>query len=152
MKKKKYDLETMRDTALEFIEEDMPLRLVMSRLLDASLDEKQRLSTFIHPPQIRTIKEMLTLMEMEEWPNLRKFRETLAWELAVMALYAARAKEPSIVLSAGRTTGDQHIYEFSVSDLAKPEEDEFNWHGQNTSQWCYAGCILIQNREISTHH
>lgn len=49
--------------------------------------------------------------------------------------------------------------DFTVSDLSKPEKDMFNWYGQNTSRWAYAGCIAIDlramdngGRVITTHH
>jgi len=57
-------------------------------------------------------------------------------------------------------SGCQWIADFSVNDLGKPVKDEYNWHGQNTSQWVYAGCILFDERSfdsdsdyiISRHH
>jgi len=31
---------------------------------------------------------------------------------------------------------------FWVKDLGKPVTNSYNFHGQNTSQWLFAGCIL----------
>jgi hypothetical protein len=67
-----------------------------------------------------------------------------------------RAKQPEVRFSAQfRRAGSQHILEFEVFDRARPERDgAYNWHGQNTSQWVYAGCILWDDEDnrISTHH
>lgn len=63
-----------------------------------------------------------------------------------------RAKEPSLFMDVFRNNGDSWICEFSASDLAKPIKNQY-WHGQNTSRWCYAGCILIDSKgEVSSHH
>lgn len=36
----------------------------------------------------------------------------------------------------------QMMANFWVKDLGKPVKDSYNFHGQNTSQWLFAGCIL----------
>ena len=54
----------------------------------------------------------------------------------------------------------QMIAEFYVNDLEKPKGDKYNWHLQNTSQWIYAGAIVVDKeaikrddeRVVSTHH
>jgi len=46
----------------------------------------------------------------------------------------------------------QYIMEFEVFDRAKPRGNSCNWHGQNTSQWVYAGAIVYQDGRVSTHH
>ena len=48
----------------------------------------------------------------------------------------------------------QLVVHFSVFDLGKERKDEVNWHAQNTSQWVYAGAIVIdkQTGRISSHH
>jgi hypothetical protein len=41
---------------------------------------------------------------------------------------------------------------FHVSDLSRPVENAFNWYGQNTSQWVYAGCIQVrEDGSVSVH-
>jgi len=80
------------------------------------------------------------------------FWKLLAYEMSQMISYAAMAQEPQIVINPFRTAGTQYILEFYVNDLAKPKRNEFNFHEQNVSQWCYAGTLLIQNNEVSAHH
>lgn len=59
--------------------------------------------------------------------------------------------EPKLYLGYFSKSGDQLIANWSVSDMAKPKEDHYNLHGQNISQWSYAGCVLIQNGIVSIH-
>jgi len=57
-------------------------------------------------------------------------------------------------------SGVQWIAEFWVKNVDREETNQYNWHGQNVSQWVYAGCILFDERSfesdsdyvISTHH
>jgi hypothetical protein len=65
---------------------------------------------------------------------------------------ATRADLPQIVFNPYRKAGEQYIWEFYVNDLAKQRGDRFNFHGQNVSQWVYAGAIVLQNRGVSRHH
>ncbi len=63
--------------------------------------------------------------------------------------------EPQAVMHPWRTAGEpprQWIAEFHVSDLMLPAGNAVNWHGQRTSQWRYAGAIVVQDGEVSTHH
>jgi len=48
-------------------------------------------------------------------------------------------------------SGDQWIAPFEVRDLSKPVLDQYNYHLQNTSQWLWAGCILVQDGRVSVH-
>jgi len=48
-------------------------------------------------------------------------------------------------------SGSQWIADFEVKDLSKPVLDQFNFHLQNTSQWVWAGCILVQDGHVSVH-
>ena len=50
-----------------------------------------------------------------------------------------------------RIAGSQYILEFSIVDKGKEYKDTVNWHGQNTSQWVFAGCILVQDKRVSIH-
>ena len=50
-----------------------------------------------------------------------------------------------------RKAGSQYIAEWAVSDMRKPQENSYNWHGQNTSRWLYAGCLLVQDGRVSIH-
>jgi len=81
-----------------------------------------------------------------------KFWMLVAYELATMVQYATRAVEPQIVLNPFRKAGSQYIWEFYVNDLDLARQNKHNWHGQNTSQWRYAGCILLHNGRVSANH
>jgi len=56
--------------------------------------------------------------------------------------------------------GSQWIADFEVRDKTREVKDQYNWHGQNTSQWTYAGCICFSETSfesgsdyiISRHH
>jgi hypothetical protein len=50
-----------------------------------------------------------------------------------------------------RKAGSQYIAEWAVSDRRKEYRETINWHGQNTSQWLYAGCLLVQDGRVSIH-
>ncbi len=65
---------------------------------------------------------------------------------------ATHAREPNIFFNPMRKAGPQYIWEFGVNELAKPKANIINWHGQNTSQWIYAGAILLQDSKVSRHH
>ena len=80
------------------------------------------------------------------------FWRMVAYELSQLMHESIHATEPQIVFNDMRVAGEQYIWEFFVNDLAKPKTDRVNWHGQNVSQWVYAGCILLQNGRVSTHH
>ena len=89
----------------------------------------------------------------EDYPEkLEDFYACLALEAFNMMSYAKDANEPQIVFNEMRKAGDQYIWEFYVNELARPRENSYNWHGQNTSQWLYAGCILLDHKRVSTHH
>ena len=74
------------------------------------------------------------------------------WEIEQLKRNSERAKKPKVILRPFRLTGTQFIAEFEVKDLAISETNAYNWHGQNTSQWVYAGCICVQDGVVSAHH
>ena len=84
--------------------------------------------------------------------DLARFWQTLAEELSQLVKYASEAAQPQIVLAEVRKADSQYIWEFWVNDLARPQRQAYNWHAQNVSQWLYAGAIVLQNGEVSTHH
>jgi hypothetical protein len=48
--------------------------------------------------------------------------------------------------------GTQWIADWEVKDLSlKDDPSKTNWHLQNTSQWRYAGCLLVQRGRVSVH-
>jgi len=88
-----------------------------------------------------------------------EFWSWLYYELRQMFQAAAAAEgEASVLLRPMRTgpfgsVGKQYLWEFEVNDAGKPRDPgALNWHGHNLSQSLYAGCILIQNGRVSTHH
>ena len=85
------------------------------------------------------------------------FMQAIAEELSLCMQYAMEdtCLEPSIVFTpANDMGGSQIIAEFSVSDMARANADQYNWHGQNTSRWCYAGAIVYDKEDgkVSRHH
>ncbi len=81
----------------------------------------------------------------------------LAYETEIMLLlrYALPLSHPKVILHPFRTAGSQHIAEFEVKDTMKTDDpSRRNFHGQNTSQWVYAGCVLYDERDnrVSRHH
>ncbi len=73
-------------------------------------------------------------------------------ELLTCIQEATKAKEPQIYFSEMVTSEEQHIWTFWVNDMAKPLTPAYNWHGQNTSQWVYAGAVVLQDGKVSRHH
>lgn len=60
-----------------------------------------------------------------------------------------------------RPENAQIVAHFSVKDLTKPDNpNQVNWHLQNTSQWVYAGALVVDKdavergdeRVVSLHH
>jgi hypothetical protein len=84
-------------------------------------------------------------------------------ELSTMFNYALRVSEggtvPRVSMCshrfAGRDERGQFIVEFATSDTGRTNDpSKLNWHGQNTSQWVYAGAIVVDLNDgrVSTHH
>ena len=88
----------------------------------------------------------------------RMFMTYYADEVNSLLYYANSILEGGGVPQIGIApfTGDpdgQLIAGLWVNNLAlRDDPSQINWHGQNISRWRYAGCILISNGEISTHH
>lgn len=102
---------------------------------------------------IAHIRELLAEVPPDDRPeNERDFWLAVAMELGWLLEYASQAEKPQVTFSEMKKRGEQYICEFAVSDTSKPRTDAVNWHGQNTSQWLYAGCVLLHNRKVSTHH
>lgn len=96
---------------------------------------------------------MLKGVPEKDYPeDMTHFWFCVACEAFTMMDYAKDAIEPQIVFNEMRKAGDQYIWEFYVNELSRPKENSYNFHGQNTSQWLYAGCILLDNKKVSTHH
>lgn len=73
-------------------------------------------------------------------------------QIGLMHRYAENTKNPKITLFGFGQIGNQYIADFSVGDMDKVyDAGKMNFHLQNTSQWLYAGCILVQDGIVSTH-
>ncbi len=75
-----------------------------------------------------------------------------ALEVSHLLEMADSAGRPSIIFRPFIRSGSQFIANFWLNDLSLPKENRYNFHGQNTSQWKYAGCILYQDGRVSAHH
>ena len=84
--------------------------------------------------------------------ELTEFWEKVAWEISQLLIYGQQAEKPQIVFKDFRKAGSQYLWEFWVNDLVTPKREAYNWHGQNTSQWLYAGAICLVNGRVSSHH
>lgn len=104
--------------------------------------------------QIATLQELLNSLPDEEKTKevIRQLKTSYEIETGLLHKYASKAGKPSIALLPFTKSGSQYIADFWVNDLGLPKENKYNWHIQNTSQWLYAGCILVQNGRVSTHH
>lgn len=84
--------------------------------------------------------------------NPAEFWEYVAWELSQLITFATQAEQPEITFAKFRKAGEQYIWEFWLNDLALPKKEQYNWHGQNTSQWKYAGAIALQSGHVTSCH
>lgn len=98
--------------------------------------------------------DLLKGIPVADMPSDRgDFWHAVALELADMLTASNVAQEGQLVLNPYRKAGDQYIWEVYVNDLAKDNiPTKVNWHLQNTSQWVYAGGILLENGKVSRHH
>lgn len=82
----------------------------------------------------------------------KKELENMYWYVRkMMKKYSEGRSNISNIISGFHKAGNQFVADFSVSDLKKPVKNEYNFHLQNTSQWLFAGCILVEDGIISTH-
>jgi hypothetical protein len=87
---------------------------------------------------------------------------TNRWDLLNRWLYAnftcARyhmegKKNTRIVMSPLYAMGDEYHAMFEVFDDSKKDDPhKLNWHGQNTSQWTFAGCIVMSPKEDGKYY
>lgn len=103
---------------------------------------------------IATFQEMLDSLPADQITEEVKTRLQYFYDIEVKRLkeYAGRAEKPSVTLLPFTRSGSQYIANFWVNDLSLPYKDQYNWHLQNTSQWLYAGCILVQDGRVISHH
>ena len=105
-------------------------------------------------PTIRELIHSINGISLTE-ETIDEITKYYAYEMSSLFSYANNAKEAMITMELFTKQGSQWIAGFSVKDLAKQNDPNcLNFHLQNTSQWCYAGCILYDERDgrVSTHH
>jgi len=72
--------------------------------------------------------------------------------VTLMDTYSRNTIKPEAIFTPFVQHGSQNIAEFTLFDRAKERVDgAINWHGNNTSQWAYAGGLLVQNGRVSVH-
>lgn len=101
-------------------------------------------------PQVYSMLDGIPEKDLPE--DIAVFWKAVAGELSMLIEYSSNAVIPELVMWDCLKTGEQYIWEFYVNDLSKPVADEHNWHGQNISQWLYAGAIVLHDKKVSTHH
>jgi hypothetical protein len=119
------------------------LEIISYSELEASLDEQAR-------QEIGERERKVRLGETRERMGLR---QTYWYVVTTMIenIQGNHVREGRAVLGKFSRSGRQLIADWAVFDMAKPERDQYNWHGQNTSQWSMAGCILVDSGEVSVH-
>ena len=103
---------------------------------------------------IISLDDLLTsLPKSEKTEKVIEDIKAAYWEeFEKMRRYREKGKKIELSIYPFRHTGNQFIANFEVNDRGKPVTPEYNWHLQDTSQWLYAGCILVQEGRVSTHH
>ena len=88
--------------------------------------------------------------------HYRSLKENYDIEVERIKQYAERCQDPYARLGTFIESKGQHFHQFSatfiVNDQALPQRDQYNFHGMNMSQCKYAGCILVDNNRVTTHH
>jgi len=105
--------------------------------------------------QIPTFLELIQPVEkgVLNFSGLHKLHQLYENEMRMLHKALKSAKEPSLYMGTFSNDGSYWRCDFSVSDMSAPIQDKCNWHTQNTSQWKYSGCILIdENGVVSSHH
>lgn len=75
------------------------------------------------------------------------------WEISRLQQYSSLCKgRPVAYFYPFQECGSQFIANFGVNDIDLPVEGKINWHGRDTSQWVYAGGMLVQDGRVSLHH
>jgi hypothetical protein len=73
--------------------------------------------------------------------------------ISMMINDCSNAVRPAVYMGLFDKSGNQCICNWSASDNNKPVENSYNFHGQNTSRWIIAGCLLydIRDNTFSIH-
>jgi len=87
--------------------------------------------------------------EIVEKKVLKAYMKELSYIIKIAQQGEKEGHEISVIFNKF----DGYTAFFSVSAIDKPVKDEYNWFGQNTSRWLYAGCIQVnKDGSVSTHH
>jgi len=114
------------EITLDFLEKITPF----ATLWDALSEEEKRANPDLYAELLRRYVYVVASM----------FREHRRYEQADSRLFT------------WRQAGTQWLAEWEVNDLSLPNNpNKVNWHLQNTSQWRYAGCLLVQDGRVSVH-
>jgi len=84
---------------------------------------------------------------------VEKVLDKYSWEVRELMEIAQRGNERGHDVSVymGKFEGQIAFFEVRAKDM--PVQNQYNWHGQNTSQWLYAGCIQVSpDGYVSSHH
>lgn len=109
--------------------------------------------------QRRIIDNKLPEMELLNNKEIQTLREKYSYIMEMMARYVPEGSETDdskiLLYFSGFRDGHgyQCIAEGSVSDLRRPERNEYNFHFQNTSQWLFAFGFVFdtERRDFSVH-
>jgi hypothetical protein len=96
---------------------------------------------------IPTVKDLLLSLPKSRRVNRTELITRYFYLLSSLNSYFTGARDQGKKVKVYFTafSGDpegQMMANFSVKDLGKEVKDSYNWHGQNTSQWIFAGCLL----------
>ena len=102
--------------------------------------------------RITTLEDLINELPEEGREKVEKeLTENYKHVLRMMERYAKDGVDPLMILSPWKKAKTQWIAEFEVRDKNRPVDNKYNWRGQNVSQWLFAGCILVQDGEVSIH-
>jgi hypothetical protein len=91
------------------------------------------------------------LVAAQDWmPIYSILKQFYAYIVDILMREAQREGVWNAALYFGKfdSYGDQATAHWAASDLDKKQEAQYNWHGQNTSQWLYAGGLMFSKRRF----
>ena len=102
--------------------------------------------------RITSLEDLIKGLPEEDREVVKKeLTRKYEWVLNAMERHAKDWVDPLLILSYWRKAGTQWLAGFEVKDRNQPVGNEYNWHGQNVSQWLFAGCICVQNGRVNIH-
>lgn len=101
--------------------------------------------------RITSLEDLINELPEEEMGAIKELTENYEYVLRMMESYAKDGVDPLLILNSWGKAGSQWIATFEVKDRDRPMDNKHNWHGQNVSQWLFAGCICVQDGRVSIH-